>query len=64
VALFFSLALFILFTIIFSKQLRVLFIYVGGTLAIYAFGFIAKVPALRHNGHLFMLLIICCWLSH
>lgn len=63
VALFFSLALFILFTIIFSKQLRVLFIYVGGTLAIYAFGFIAKVPALRHNGHLFMLLIICCWLS-
>ena len=61
-ALFLSILLFFVFITIFARQKEVLFMYVGGTATIYIFGFIAKIPELRHNGHLFILLIICYWL--
>ena len=59
-----SLLLFLFFIAVFSKQKKVLFIYISGTVAIYIFGFVAKIPLLRHNGHLFILLMICYWLLH
>lgn len=61
-ALLLSFLLFAIFMIIFASQLKILFIYVCGTLTIITFGFVARIPALRHNGHLFILLIVCYWL--
>ena len=63
-AVFLSAVLFLLFIYIFRKRNQILFIYLGGNIAIYLFGFVAKIPALRHSGHLFILLIVCCWLFY
>ena len=59
-----SLLLFSFFIAVFIKQKKVLFTYVCGTVAIYIFGFVAKIPLIRHNGHLFILLIVCYWLFY
>ena len=59
-----SLLLFLFFIAVFAKQKTVLFTYICGTVAIYIFGIVAKIPLLRHNGHLFILLIVCYWLFY
>lgn len=57
-----SLVLFIIFAAIFSNNYRALFVYVFGTIAIVLFGIIFYLPAIRHSGHLFILLIISFWI--
>ncbi|MGF1591243.1 MAG: hypothetical protein ACFCU7_18760 [Pleurocapsa sp.] len=62
IATFLSLLLFLIFAAIFVRQPKVFLIYTGGTLLITLFGLVATMPALRHNGHLFILLIACYWI--
>ena len=59
-----SLLLFVLFTIVFIRQRKVLFVYWGTTLLIFTTFLLIRVPLIRHSGHLFILLIVCFWLSH
>jgi hypothetical protein len=58
-----SLLLFSFCTLLFLQKPIVLFIYLSGTLG--SLLFIHKVfyGALRHHGHLFLLLLVCLWLS-
>lgn len=57
-----SLILFLFFSFVFIRQYKVLLLYVIGNLSIISFGWLVKLPAIRHNGHLFILLIACCWI--
>ena len=57
-----SLSLFLIFIVIFLRSGKVLSLYIFGTLSITTFGFLVKLPALRHDGHLFILLIACFWI--
>ena len=57
-----SLLLFLIFTIIFFRSRKVLILYAFGTSLITLFGLVIKLPAIRHNGHLFILLIACFWI--
>ncbi len=57
-----SLLLLLIFAAVFIRQPKVFLIYTGGTLLINIFGLLAKMPDLRHNGHLFILLIACYWI--
>ena len=57
-----SLVLLAIFTIIFARNYKVLFTYVASNALIIAFGLQYKVPSIRHNGHLFILLIVCFWI--
>ena len=59
-----SLLLFLFFIAVFTKTKKILFTYICGTVAIYIFSFVAKIPLIRHNGHLFILLIVCYWLFY
>lgn len=57
-----SVLLLIIFAAIFSNNYKALFIYAFGTIGISLFGIIFYLPSLRHNGHLFVLLIISFWI--
>ena len=57
-----SLVLLAIFTIIFARNYKALFTYVVGNALIITFGLKYKVPDIRHNGHLFILLIVCFWI--
>ena len=57
-----SLVLFAIFTVIFARNYKALFTYVAGNALIIAFNLKYKLPDIRHNGHLFILLIVCFWI--
>jgi hypothetical protein len=58
-----SLAFFGFFTISFIKKPIILFLYCFGTIEILVFTYIKFIGAPRHYGHLYILLIVCLWLS-
>ncbi len=62
IAAFLSIVLFSIFAFIFVNNYKILFLYVVGTFSIMLFGLAVKSPAIRHNGHLFILLISCFWI--
>jgi len=62
IALILSVVLCLSFTLVFTKNLKVSFAYVTGILLLTMFGIIFKTPSLRHNGHLFIWLIVCLWI--
>ncbi|MEK6336302.1 MAG: hypothetical protein AABM67_15350 [Acidobacteriota bacterium] len=59
----FSLGLMALSSILFIRKPVVLFLYWLGTLGILTFTFTKLIGGVRHYGHLFILLIVCLWIS-
>ena len=57
-----SILLFSIFIIVFFNQYKVLLAYIFGNLSIMFFSWTFKYPNIRHSGHLFILLIACCWI--
>ncbi|MEM9510336.1 MAG: hypothetical protein AAGA16_22080, partial [Cyanobacteria bacterium P01_E01_bin.35] len=58
----FSLILIIVFGFIFRSSYQAFWVYILGNFIITIFSFVVKVPEIRHYGHLFILLIACCWI--
>lgn len=60
---FFSLGLLVLSSILFVRKPIVLFLYLFGTLGILTFTFTKLMGGVRHWGHMFILLVVCLWIS-
>jgi hypothetical protein len=58
-----SLGLLVLLTVLFIRKPIVLFLYLFGTLGILTFTFTKIIGGARHWGHLFILLVVCFWIS-
>jgi hypothetical protein len=58
-----SVGLLVLFTVLFVRRPIVLFLYLFGTLAILTFTFTKILGGVRHWGHIFILLLVCFWIS-
>ncbi|HEY9701304.1 MAG TPA: hypothetical protein V6C58_02605, partial [Allocoleopsis sp.] len=52
------------FTVVFISQPVVFFLYVYGTIEILIFTYLKILGDPRHYGHLYVLLIVCFWLSN
>ncbi|MEW6735057.1 MAG: hypothetical protein AB1489_27450 [Acidobacteriota bacterium] len=59
-----SITLLIAFLTLFSRRPLVLLLYLAATLAILLFAHLLYFGWLHHHGHLFIILIVCLWLSH
>ncbi|MEA1926949.1 MAG: hypothetical protein U9N73_01990 [Candidatus Auribacterota bacterium] len=56
--------LFFYFLLSFARKIPILLVYLSGTVIYLLFHYIKFHGYNRHHGHLFLLLIICLWLSH
>ena len=59
-----AIPLFLFSTLLFIRKPIVLLMYLMGTLGILLFTYIRYWGDLRHHGHLFLILIVCLWISH
>ena len=62
-AVIFSINLLLFSIVIFLRQPIVLFLYLSGTWGILLFTYTKYHGALRHHGHLFIVFLVCIWLS-
>ena len=56
--------LFFYFLISFARRIPIFLVYISGTGIYLLFHYVKFHGYIRHHGHLFILLIICLWLSH
>jgi len=56
--------LFFYFLFLFARRIPIMLVYISGTVIYLIFHYIKFHGYNRHHGHLFLLLIICLWLTH